>query len=408
MSNNTLVGTRRASIEPQTRADRTPPGHGVYRSARRRTAVVAVFYTLLYLIYFSPALISGRLLAPGDGVAYSLPVYLSPKSSLDPPALLRLSPPGRPAGDGLLSRGAPAGVVSQLVEFVRPQRLHPRQRLDLLPGPRPDSLRFRRLNRRHALWHERVLHGPPRAHQHDPLRRLAAADPPGRRQTPHALLPRLAGGRRLRRGDVDPRRPSADRRLRTGTDRRLCAVAGMVCPGRPLALWIGPGCNGPAGRGAVRGATAPGAGIGQAKPARGDGLPQPHPSQRSPASAHDAAVPLSPRRGLGQHLPFALCWRVQYSRGLRLRWTAPADAGDDRGPAPPRRGGGVVLGDCRDCRLDAGHRRRHALGPSHASASRIPLFPRPVPSSTGVHAGDEYPGGVWCGPSPGLPGPPPA
>lgn len=84
MSNNTLVGTRRASIEPQTRADRTPPGHGVYRSARRRTAVVAVFYTLLYLIYFSPALISGRLLAPGDGVAYSLPVYLSPKSSWTP------------------------------------------------------------------------------------------------------------------------------------------------------------------------------------------------------------------------------------------------------------------------------------------------------------------------------------
>jgi hypothetical protein len=46
--------------------------------------LVAVIYSALYIIFFSPALLSGRLLAPGDGFTYYLPNFFSKQAFWEP------------------------------------------------------------------------------------------------------------------------------------------------------------------------------------------------------------------------------------------------------------------------------------------------------------------------------------
>lgn len=45
---------------------------------------VILFYTLIYTLFFAPALFTGRLLAPGDGTSYYLPAYYAPKALWSP------------------------------------------------------------------------------------------------------------------------------------------------------------------------------------------------------------------------------------------------------------------------------------------------------------------------------------
>src|SRR5262245_46913712 len=41
---------------------------------------ILVFYSLLYTLFFAPALLADRLLAPGDGILYYLPAFYAPRT----------------------------------------------------------------------------------------------------------------------------------------------------------------------------------------------------------------------------------------------------------------------------------------------------------------------------------------
>jgi len=43
-------------------------------------ATVALSYSILYLLFFSPAILAGKLLAPGDGLIQSVPAFYSPRT----------------------------------------------------------------------------------------------------------------------------------------------------------------------------------------------------------------------------------------------------------------------------------------------------------------------------------------
>ncbi|MGI0490366.1 YfhO family protein [Alkalinema pantanalense CENA528] len=59
--------------------DQTPRQSGV-RIAILHSLLVILAFSLLFTIFFSPSLFSGKLLAPGDGIGYYLPAFYTPLS----------------------------------------------------------------------------------------------------------------------------------------------------------------------------------------------------------------------------------------------------------------------------------------------------------------------------------------
>ena len=131
----------------------------------RHAVLVFMFYVLLYCIFFSPILFSGRILAISDSLALYLPSFLSPVSLWEPDLQGRFSCSCRFTKCNLVS-DCQAVCTVWILECFCNQCLCPPELLFLCLHLFLNKVMGRCGRFRNCRWNVRFLYGSPLSHNH--------------------------------------------------------------------------------------------------------------------------------------------------------------------------------------------------------------------------------------------------